>query len=277
MIMLETKQVLMQIREFSTKSRLSQKALRLYDTLGLLEPAHTDPQSGYRYYALAQLERAKRIGLLRQLEMPLQIIAEVLDLPSSIALHRIRAYWQSVEVSHRNKRGLVQYVEQLLTKQGVCMFEIKTRTIPERKIAVIGKVAFQPEVEAFIPAAEKTLLEAIQSQGATASEAFFVIYHSHISYDSDGLVEVCQPFTGALEPVGELSIRLEPAHEEAYTTMTKPQVAYPDIMQGYDAVADWLKAQGKVCSSLSSREVYFADWNSISDTEPAFDIAYPFA
>jgi DNA-binding transcriptional MerR regulator len=274
--MLETKQDLMQIREFSAKSRLSQKALRLYDALGLLEPAHTDPQSGYRYYAVAQLERAKRIVLLRQLEMPLQTIAEVLDLPNSIALHRIRAYWQSVEASHRSKRGLVQYLEQVLTNQGATMFEIKTRHISERKIAVIGKVAFQSEVEAFIPAAEKKLLEAIKSQGATPSEAFFVIYHSHISYDSDGLVEVCQPFVGALEPVGNISIRLEPAHEEAYTTMTKPQVAYPDIMQGYDAVADWLKARGKVCSPLSCREVYFTDWDSISDTEPAFDIAYPF-
>jgi DNA-binding transcriptional MerR regulator len=274
--MLETKQDLMQIREFSTKSRLSQKALRLYDALGLLEPAHTDPQSSYRYYAVAQLERAKRIVLLRQLEMPLQTIAEVLDLPNDIALHRIRAYWQSVEAIHRNKRGLVQYFEQMLTNQGEPMFEVKTRSVPTRKIATIRKMAFQPELEAFIPSAEKKLLEAIKAQGASSSEAFFVIYHSHITFETNGLVEVCQPYTGTLEPMEGISLHLEPAHEEAYTTMTKPQVAYPDIMQGYDAVADWLKARNKVCT-LGCREVYFADWNSISDTEPAFDIVYPFA
>jgi DNA-binding transcriptional MerR regulator len=273
--MLETKQDLMQIREFSRKSRLSQKALRLYDALGLLEPAYVDPQSSYRYYTTKQLERAQRIVLLRQLEMPLQTIAEVLGLSDAVALHRIRAYWQSVETTHRNKRGLVQYFEQMLTKQGGTMFEVKTRHILERKIATIRKVAFQHELEAFIPSAEKKLLETIRAQGASPSDVFFVIYHEHITTDSDGLMEVCQPYTGTLEPQDNISIRLEPAHQEAYTTMTKPQIAYPDIMQGYDAVADWLKAKNLVCS-LGCREVYFADWDKISDTEPAFDIAYPF-
>jgi DNA-binding transcriptional MerR regulator len=273
--MLETTQDLMQIREFSHKSRLSQKALRLYDALGLLTPAHVDPQSSYRYYAANQLERAKKIVLLRQLEMPLQTIAEVLELPDAVAIHRILAYWQSVEATHRAKRGLVKYFEQVLTHTGASMFEVKTRSVPERKIAVLGKVAFQPELDTLIPAFEKRLLETIKAQGATPSEAFFVIYHGNITADSDALVEVCQPFTGTLEPTQNIAIRLEPAHEEAYTTLTKPQVAYPHILHGYDAVAHWLQARGKVCT-LGCREIYFADWDRISDTEPAFDIAYPY-
>jgi hypothetical protein len=41
----------MTIGEFSKRSRLSAKALRLYDELGLLLPAEVDPSSGYRLYA----------------------------------------------------------------------------------------------------------------------------------------------------------------------------------------------------------------------------------
>jgi len=39
-------------------TRLSVKALRLYDENGLLPPAHVDPSSGYRYYDFGQANRA---------------------------------------------------------------------------------------------------------------------------------------------------------------------------------------------------------------------------
>ena len=41
---------LVSIGEFSRLSRLSPKALRLYDELGLLVPDHVDPVTGYRVY-----------------------------------------------------------------------------------------------------------------------------------------------------------------------------------------------------------------------------------
>jgi DNA-binding transcriptional MerR regulator len=42
---------LMTIGAFAERTRLSPKALRLYDRLGLLPPARTDPDSGYRFYS----------------------------------------------------------------------------------------------------------------------------------------------------------------------------------------------------------------------------------
>ncbi|MEX1271244.1 MAG: MerR family DNA-binding transcriptional regulator, partial [Acidimicrobiia bacterium] len=50
---------LVPIGRFSRMSRLSIKALRLYDEQGLLRPARVDPSSGYRYYRLAQAKRAE--------------------------------------------------------------------------------------------------------------------------------------------------------------------------------------------------------------------------
>ena len=62
---------LMSIGEFAVRSRLSQKALRLYDELGLLAPAQVDPDSGYRYYDPGQLEEARLVAALRQIGVPL--------------------------------------------------------------------------------------------------------------------------------------------------------------------------------------------------------------
>ena len=47
---------LLTIGEFARASRLSPKALRLYDELGLLRPVRVDEYSGYRYYSPDQLE-----------------------------------------------------------------------------------------------------------------------------------------------------------------------------------------------------------------------------
>jgi PPM family protein phosphatase len=62
---------LLTIGAFSRASRLSPKALRLYDSLGLLAPAHVDEVSGYRFYRPDQLERARLVAWLRRLGMPL--------------------------------------------------------------------------------------------------------------------------------------------------------------------------------------------------------------
>src|SRR5581483_11905262 len=62
---------LMPIGRFARLTGLSVKALRHYDELGLLPPAAVDPETGYRSYATAQVERAEAIRLLRQLELPL--------------------------------------------------------------------------------------------------------------------------------------------------------------------------------------------------------------
>src|SRR3954469_14130597 len=40
------------IGEFSGITHLSIKTLRRYHEAGLLEPAHVDPRTGYRYYSL---------------------------------------------------------------------------------------------------------------------------------------------------------------------------------------------------------------------------------
>ncbi len=70
---------LLTIGAFARASRLSPKALRLYDSLGLLKPAHVDEVSGYRFYRPDQLERARLVAWLRRIGMPLARIQVVCD------------------------------------------------------------------------------------------------------------------------------------------------------------------------------------------------------
>src|SRR5689334_8738667 len=98
---------LLTIGAFSAASRLSQKALRLYDRHGLLHPAYTDPESGYRYYRTAQLRTAKLILLMRQVNMPLAKIRRLLTGTPGEATYMAQSYWRGVEAEMgRGQRAL---------------------------------------------------------------------------------------------------------------------------------------------------------------------------
>lgn len=88
---------LMTSGEFGRASRLSRKALRLYDELGLLSPAQVDPATGYRLYAPAQLEQARLVAWLRRLGMPLARIRAVSRLAPAEAAAELAAYWDQAE------------------------------------------------------------------------------------------------------------------------------------------------------------------------------------
>src|SRR4051812_46175231 len=69
---------LLTIGRFARLSGLSIGALRHYDELDLLRPARVDRFTGYRAYHRDQIERARTIGRLRDLEMPLDEIGAAL-------------------------------------------------------------------------------------------------------------------------------------------------------------------------------------------------------
>ncbi|MEU2072698.1 MerR family transcriptional regulator [Streptomyces sp. NPDC013489] len=97
------------IGDFARASRLSAKALRRYDELGLLPPARVDPFTGYRYYAAEQLERARLIAWLRGIGMPLAEVGRVCALyasDASGAARAIRGYWARVESETAARRDL---------------------------------------------------------------------------------------------------------------------------------------------------------------------------
>src|SRR5581483_3381922 len=83
----------MTIGEFARESRLSPKALRLYDEMGVLVPAHVDPSSGYRLYDPAQLESARLVASLRQLGMPLAQIRDLAGRPDVEIAALVGDYW----------------------------------------------------------------------------------------------------------------------------------------------------------------------------------------
>ena len=81
---------MLRIGEFSRRGRVSVKALRHYEAIGLLNPHHVDAATGYRYYAAGQLDDLHRLMVLRALGLPLERIRQVLrDDPSPERMRRL--------------------------------------------------------------------------------------------------------------------------------------------------------------------------------------------
>jgi DNA-binding transcriptional MerR regulator len=57
------------IGEFSRITGLTVKTLRFYHEEGLLEPASIDPQTGYRHYDRSQIDTARVISYLTEIQM----------------------------------------------------------------------------------------------------------------------------------------------------------------------------------------------------------------
>lgn len=272
----QTANNLMSIGRFSRESRLSLKALRLYAELGLLPPAHVDEQSGYRYYAPEQLEQARLVSALRQLEMPLARIAELLELPDIERARAVEEYWRGVEDEVGVKRQLRAGVLRRLRNEVEIMHDVKTRTVPERKLLSIEERTLADELPNVIGRSMEALITHARQAGVEQAGPMLVIYHGIVSLDADGPVEVCMPVTGAVEPFGNARVRLEPAYEEAYARITVAEVEYPRILRAYESVETWLEQSGKTCIA-PPREVYFTAWDGLGPADDACDVAFPYA
>jgi PPM family protein phosphatase len=114
---------LLTIGEFARAARLSAKALRLYDELGLLRPFRVDEWSGYRYYAPDQLEKARLVAWLRRLGMPLARIRAVVDLAPAGTAAEVAAFLRVAEADFAERQRLAQFLITYLSEGATAMPE----------------------------------------------------------------------------------------------------------------------------------------------------------
>jgi DNA-binding transcriptional MerR regulator len=269
---------LVTIGEFARLTHLSTKALRIYDDTALLRPAEVDPASGYRRYRRDQVDRARLIGLLRGADVGLaeiSLLLTELDENSDVAGHRLDQHLRQLEALHSGRRELVRHIHAILRNKDVTMFEIHTRTVPAQRVMSIQRRLHAAETDGFV--AEAKAAFAAHLGGRPSTGPFTLIFHGIVDHESDGPLEAILGCPQDVVPTEHIGIRTEPAHDEAFTPITKAQWAYPAILAAYDAVACSAEAQARSGSRLSCREVYLAEPDEIGDDNLVCDIAFPLA
>ena len=267
---------LMTIGEFAGRTRLSPKALRLYDRLGLLPPGRTDPASGYRFYGEDQVDRARLIGLLRRLDMPLPVIADILAQPPGEAAAAVGEYWAHIESVTAERRALVSYLQARLTGAGMPGYDIQTRTIPERKLLIIGRHLHAGETGAFFEDAFARLRSAGPGVEGIAGCPFLVFY-GEVSDDSDGPLELCRPVAAGVDvspAMANLQLRAEAAHDEVFIRLALKDMGWPALAPAADALEVWVsERRRKPAGAL--RQVLIADQRTATQDTPVCDLSIP--
>ncbi|GEM48577.1 MerR family transcriptional regulator [Deinococcus cellulosilyticus] len=100
---------LISIGRFAQLTGLSVKALRFYESLGLLMPAVVDPETGYRYYRFYQRGLAERIRSLRELDLSLDEVQQVTQADMTVQ-QALQIHASRLEVQIREKQELLQKV-----------------------------------------------------------------------------------------------------------------------------------------------------------------------
>jgi DNA-binding transcriptional MerR regulator len=275
------------IGEFARRSRLSVKALRLYDELGVLVPARVDDASGYRYYDLAQLEQARLIAVLRQLDMPLTAVKDLLACDPADAASRLAAYWAEAEATHRMQRDLAHHLVNRLTgKRATIMYEVATRDIPARRVLCLKRNVDEQAAWAFGKEFMAILRDRRLPRLTGPEGAVYCIFWGEVSTDSDGPIEWCRPIPDAeadmlASQYPDLTLRTEPAHREAFVALPRdPANDAASVQLASEALQDWAADNGInpiPTADLGVRITFLSRPPDAAETFPDRHFAIPFA
>jgi DNA-binding transcriptional MerR regulator len=278
------------IGEFARRSRLSVKALRLYDKRRVLVPARVDEVSGYRYYDIAQLEDARLVSMLRQLDLSLAAIRKLVACDPVDAGNQIAAHWRKVESVHDARRELADYLVNRLTGKKPIVYEVATREMPERSVLCLKRNVDEKGAWAlgkeFIAIMRERPLPRMEGREGAA----FAIFWGEVSADSDGPVEWCKPIPQAearslAEHYPELTLRTESAHREAYVALGPAGGNAVQWQLASESLSNWAAESGIDDESLwhefedlgGPRITYLVTPPVTETSVPDCDFAVPFA
>jgi serine/threonine protein phosphatase PrpC len=194
---------LLTIGAFAQAAQLTPKALRLYDELGLLPPAAVDPESGYRLYDPAQLERARLIARLRQIGMPLAEIRAVCALEPAAAAEAVTAYWQRVTADTAARARLATFLVDHLSGRGT----MSDTSIRYAARCDSGAVRDSNEDAAYASDRLLAVADGVRGPGGAAA--------------STAAIDALRPLERADAPAGDLLTMLAGAVSEVDSTVRK--------------------------------------------------------
>lgn len=153
------------------------------------------------------------------------------------------------------------------------MYEIRERDVPEQTVVTEQRHTTVHGLDSWFDECMPRLHTIAEMNGGATGPAF-IIYHGEVNEESDGPVEVCVPVSPERAGTIDAATRVEPAHREAYTRIRKAQVEFPQILDAYEAVEQWM-AQNNREMAASPREVYFTDFMGAGPDDEVCDIAFP--
>ncbi|GAB3965230.1 MerR family transcriptional regulator [Actinoallomurus acanthiterrae] len=166
---------LLTIGPFARLCRLSVKQLRHYDEMGLLAPVRVDAGSGYRYYAPEQARDALTIALLREMDLPLAVIAQALAAEPESRARILRAERDRLAERISRDQARLEMLERL-AEGGLPGYEVTMGREPERRLAVVRATCAPAEIGKKVEECVGLLLPVLGKAGIAWEPPLWALY-----------------------------------------------------------------------------------------------------
>jgi effector-binding domain-containing protein len=252
---------LLPIGRFSEMCRLSIPALRHYDELGLLLPAAVDPDTGYRYYAMAQAADADRIRTLRFLEVPLPEIKAILAGDAARTRRILEGHRDRLREQADRQRYAIALLDSMLREEPAMEYEIHLReTVPQPAASIQGRAAWS-DLGPFISGALTEIFGTAGGQGVRFAGPPYGIYHSAHTDEAEVDLEIGVPVAEPVEPAGRVIAAVIPGGLVAATVHFG---RYEEIAPAYQALGEWVQEHGHETAG-PPREIYLVGPDQAQD------------
>lgn len=260
---------MLSIGEFSNICKVSTKTLRYYAEIGLLEPSEVNPENGYRYYAIEQLEKMLFINRLKAYSFSLDEIKAILQSEEiqedQLYLSLIRKKREIEKQVHHYSQILAQLEGDIgVIEQGRSMMsylediEVQLADVPDMYLLSIRKMVQAEDYPAEYSKCYERLFKRIAADKLTMSGAPMVLFHS-AKYSLSGLdtefaIPVREYVTGTRDFCPGLCLK------------TVVRGAYSQLPSVYAKQIEWAEKERYQCTNALF-EVYVTDPSQVENEQ----------
>ena len=266
---------------FSLITRLSPKALRYYDELGLLVPGTKDICTGYRYYTTAQIARGVSIKALCTLGFSPTEIGDLLTFRNRGEEAAIQRLFTKRRGEIRSEVRRLQEIEALLVQQDapleVLYMSLSEPVIkelaPMRVIALRGTGSYAETICRLLESLCKTvaLPENIQA-GLKVTGPVMTIYHDNEYKEKDADMECAIPVAGKVAVKEEgMEVRTLPGGTCLSLVYKGP---HANLHEAWSRVFSFVEEKQYTITG-PGREVYYNDPVLVPETELLTELQQP--
>lgn len=261
------------IGDFAVMTSLSRKALRHYHDIGVLEPAHIDSHTGYRFYDTSQVDHAHIIRRFRSLGMSIPDIKALLSTQDAAARTEIiTTHLAQMEEQLQQTRDAVGALRELLSPVRESA-HVEMRSEPPLAVWAVGAVIETADIDAWFGAALTTLREAVTAAaGADRAIVPGGLYDRALFLETRGSATLFVAAPESADPPEGVRAELLPAAE--YAVLTHPGGHDDGIDRSYGALGTYVNER-LISHQGPIREHYLGSSPSEPMTFTAMEICWP--
>lgn len=253
---------MLSIGEFSKICQVSTKTLRYYAEIGLISPEEINPENGYRYYSINQLEKILLIKRLKAYEISLEEIKAILQLEKDQFEEKLILLLNKKKVEIQGKLTAYDMLlkqlnkDTLNLKKGESIFYnvkdlgIELVEVQAMYILSIRKLVSIEECNLGYDLFFNQLYKKIAEEGLTMIGPPMTIYHSEEyssnGYDIEFAIPIKEYVTGTKDFNPGLCIK------------TRLKGPYSEITSVYAKHHEWLEKE-KYCVAKPPFDVYITN------------------